>query len=57
MNWREIKFVFGVAAFIVMIGYSCFGEVDVLTGKTLSGLGLLVGLGLMAEHRSSEQKQ
>ena len=57
MKRKEFKWIIGAALFALIIGYSCFGEIDVITAKGLSGLGLLVGLGLMGEHHSSQQKQ
>lgn len=57
MKRQELKFFLGITVFVALIGYACFGETDVLTSKALSGLGLLVGLGMMGEQNSSSQKQ
>ncbi|MCR9171601.1 MAG: hypothetical protein NXI10_03855 [bacterium] len=56
MKRQELKFLLGLSLFIGLLGYSYFGETDVLTSKALSGLGLLVGLGVMGERKSSDQK-
>lgn len=56
MKLQKIKFLLRFLTFACVMIYACFIETDVLTAKALIGLGIFVGLSMMGNQRSTEQK-